>query len=64
MPSAGERPTVPRNTSAYRPGHVGCLLIDANLSGMSGLDLLQNLLGGGDQPPAVVITGNVSEDVV
>ncbi len=33
-----------------------CLLVDANLPGMSGLELLRKLEGGGG-PPAIMITG-------
>jgi two-component system CheB/CheR fusion protein len=43
---------------AYRPGQVGCLLVDANLPGMSGLDLLRHLRLAGDGLPSVMITGN------
>jgi two-component system CheB/CheR fusion protein len=43
---------------AYQPGKVGCLLIDAKLPGMSGLDLLRHLRLAGDALPAVMITGN------
>jgi two-component system CheB/CheR fusion protein len=43
---------------SYRPGKVGCLLVDAMLPGMSGLDLLRHLRLAGDGLPCVVITGN------
>ncbi len=43
---------------AYRPGRQGCLLVDAYLPGMSGLELLQRLNDTGDQLPAIMITGN------
>jgi two-component system CheB/CheR fusion protein len=43
---------------AYRPGNLGCLLVDANLPGMSGLDLLRHLRLAGDALPSVMITGN------
>ncbi len=43
---------------AYRPGREGCLLVDAYLPGMSGLELLQRLSGTGDRLPAIMITGN------
>jgi two-component system, chemotaxis family, CheB/CheR fusion protein len=43
---------------AYRPGRLACLLIDAYLPGMSGLELLQRLHGSGDRLPAIMITGN------
>ncbi len=42
---------------AYRPGHVGCLLVDAYLPGMSGLDLLRHMRAAGDTLPSVMITG-------
>jgi len=42
---------------AYRPGRNACLLIDANLLGISGLDLLRRLNKVGSQLPAVMITG-------
>jgi two-component system CheB/CheR fusion protein len=42
---------------AYRPRREACLLIDASLPGMSGLELLQHLRDAGDRLPAIVITG-------
>ena len=43
---------------AYRPGREACLLVDAYLPGMSGLELLQQLNETGHRPPAIMITGN------
>lgn len=43
---------------AYHPGRGACLLIDAYLPGMNGLDLLQRLKDAGHLLPAVMITGN------
>jgi two-component system, chemotaxis family, CheB/CheR fusion protein len=43
---------------AYHPGREACLLIDAYLPGMSGLELLQRLKDAGDRLPAIMITGN------
>ncbi len=43
---------------AYRPGRDGCLLIDAYLPGMGGLELLQRLRDAGDTLPAIMITGH------
>ena len=43
---------------AYRPGRGGCLLIDAHLPGMNGIELLQWLRDAGHRLPAVMITGN------
>lgn len=44
--------------AAYRPGGEACLLIDAVLPGMSGLDLLHRLLECGHLLPSIMITGN------
>ena len=43
---------------AYRPGREACLLIDAYLPGMNGLELLQRLRDAGDRLPAIMITGS------
>jgi two-component system CheB/CheR fusion protein len=43
---------------AYHPGREACLLIDAYLPGMSGLELLQRLRDTGQRLPAIMITGN------
>jgi two-component system CheB/CheR fusion protein len=43
---------------AYRPGRKGCLLLDAYLPGMSGVELLRRLHDRGDRLPAIMITGN------
>ncbi|MEA2781320.1 MAG: two-component system, chemotaxis family, CheB/CheR fusion protein, partial [Rhodospirillaceae bacterium] len=43
---------------AYRPGREACLLIDAYLPGMKGLELLQRLRDAGHRLPAIMITGN------
>jgi two-component system, chemotaxis family, CheB/CheR fusion protein len=42
---------------AYHPGGEGCLLIDARMPGMSGLELLQQLKSDGSRLPAIMITG-------
>jgi two-component system CheB/CheR fusion protein len=44
--------------AAYRPGREACLLIDAYLPGMSGLELLQRLSDAGHRLPAIMITGH------
>ena len=44
--------------STYRPGREACLLVDAYLPAMSGLELLERLHQQGDRMPAVMITGN------
>ena len=43
---------------AYRPGPDCCLLIDAYLPGIGGLELLLQLRAGGDLLPAIMITGS------
>lgn len=43
---------------AYRPGREGCLVIDARMPRMSGLDLLEHLKAEGGGPPAIMITGH------
>jgi two-component system CheB/CheR fusion protein len=43
---------------AHRPTAEACLLIDAYLPGMSGVELLQRLKDTGDSLPAIMITGN------
>ena len=43
---------------AYRPSRDGCVLIDATLPGISGLDLLARLRASDHAPPAIVITGH------
>ncbi|HEX4112638.1 MAG TPA: chemotaxis protein CheB [Stellaceae bacterium] len=43
---------------AYRPGSEACLLVDAYLPGMSGLELLKQLHDAGYRLPAIMITGN------
>ncbi len=41
----------------FRPGIPACLLVDAALPGMSGIDLLERLRADGHNMPAIVITG-------
>ena len=43
---------------AYPAGSPGCLLIDAHLPGMGGLDLLRQLHDRADPLPAIMITGD------
>jgi len=43
---------------SYRPGQRACLLIDAYLPGMGGLDLLKQLMQADDRLPAIMITGH------
>jgi two-component system CheB/CheR fusion protein len=42
----------------YRPGRQGCLVVDARLPGMDGLDLLQRLKDEQHRLPAIMITGH------
>ncbi len=43
---------------AYRPGSPGCLLVDAYLPGMTGIELLKRLGDAGHNLPSILITGN------
>jgi two-component system CheB/CheR fusion protein len=43
---------------AYRPGREACLLVDAYLPGMNGLELLERLRDSGHQLAAIMITAN------
>ncbi len=44
--------------AAYQPGGEACLLIDAYLPGIDGIELLRQLKSGGHHLPAIMITGN------
>ena len=44
--------------AAYRPGCPACLLVDAYLPGMNGLELLMRLRKDGHPLPSIMITGN------
>ena len=43
---------------AYHPGPPACLLIDAYLPGMSGIELLEHLRGSGCVLPSIMMTGD------
>jgi two-component system CheB/CheR fusion protein len=43
--------------ASHRQDGAGCLLIDAYLPGMNGLDMLRHLQGAGSHLPAIMITG-------
>jgi two-component system, chemotaxis family, CheB/CheR fusion protein len=44
--------------AAYRRGRAGCLVVDARLPGMSGLELLEHLKSEGSTLPAIMLTGH------
>ncbi|WP_353226538.1 chemotaxis protein CheB [Novosphingobium sp.] len=44
--------------AAYHPGAAACLLVDAHLPGMSGIDLMKTLRARGDHVPVIMITGD------
>jgi two-component system CheB/CheR fusion protein len=44
--------------AGFTPGREACLLVDAALPGMSGLELLQHLKADGTRLPSIMITGN------
>ncbi|GLR65409.1 protein-glutamate methylesterase [Acidocella aquatica] len=47
-----------KNRPTQSQAEITCLIIDAYLPGMSGLELLQSLHENGDQLPSIMITGN------
>jgi two-component system CheB/CheR fusion protein len=51
-------PTCEAFLKAYHQGGEACLLIDAYLPGMNGLELLQRLRAADDRLPAIMITGS------
>ena len=44
--------------AAYQPGREGCLLVDALMPGMSGIEIIERLKTNGHHLPAIMITGN------
>jgi len=50
--------------NAWRPGRRGCLILDANLPGMGGLELLNTLSKAGHGLPTIMITGNSDVQMV
>jgi two-component system CheB/CheR fusion protein len=44
--------------AAYRPGREGCLVVDARMPRMGGLELLERLKAEGGGPPTIMITGH------
>jgi FixJ family two-component response regulator/signal transduction histidine kinase len=51
-------PTCEAFLAAYRPGRDACLLVDALMPGMSGVELLQQLKSNGHSLPSIMITGH------
>jgi two-component system CheB/CheR fusion protein len=43
---------------AYRPDREGCLVVDARMPHMDGLELLERLNADGGGPPAIMVTGH------
>ena len=48
----------PAFLEAFRHGREGCLLVDALMPGMNGIELIERLKAEGHRLPAIVITGN------
>jgi two-component system CheB/CheR fusion protein len=48
----------PAFLEGFRRGREGCLLVDALMPGMSGVELIEQLNAEGHRLPAIVITGN------
>jgi two-component system CheB/CheR fusion protein len=42
----------------FKPGAIGCLIVDHHMPGMTGLELLQHLQAHTTAPPTIVITGH------
>jgi two-component system CheB/CheR fusion protein len=42
----------------HHPGREGCLVVDARMPGMSGVELLERVKAGRAGPPAIMITGH------
>jgi FixJ family two-component response regulator len=53
-----------RFLESYRPHDQRCLLVDAQLPGLSGTDLIQRLRGMGDPIPAIVVSGHADVPMV
>jgi len=53
-----EFPTSEAFLAAFHPGGEACLLIDAYLPGMGGIELLKRLREAGHHLPSIMITGN------
>jgi two-component system CheB/CheR fusion protein len=51
-------PTCEAFLESYHPGREGCILVDAYLPGMNGIELLRKLNSAGHRLPAIMITGN------
>ena len=47
-----------RFLAAYKPGHGGCLVLDVRMSGISGLELQQELNRRGTTLPIIFVTGH------
>lgn len=50
--------------AADKPSNRCCLVLDAGLPGMSGLDLLDSLADGGIEMPVVMITGHGDPETI
>jgi two-component system response regulator FixJ len=46
-----------------RPGDNSCLVIDMNMPGLNGLDVIEQLRREGNSVPAILITGNVNDRI-
>ncbi len=57
-------PTAEAFLKAFRPGRRACILVDAYLPGMSGLELIKQLRDSGHTPPAIMITGSSDVQMV
>ena len=44
--------------------NLGCLLVDQNFPGMSGIELLRRLAATGRMPPAILLSGRLTEKTI
>ena len=45
----------------FKPGAIGCLVVDHHMPDMTGLELLQHLQGQNGAPPTIVISGHANQ---
>lgn len=54
-------PSAAEFLAEFKPGAIGCLIVDHHMPEMTGLELLQHLQARSGAPPTIVITGQGDE---